>query len=574
MGCGGVGVGSMPCLRVWEAVVDEVAFGRYRLVELIGQGSMGQVYRAHDTVIGRDVAVKILPVELALVEGYRERFRREAHRVARLTEPHIIPIHDTGEIDGRLYLVMPVIDGEDLSRLLKRDGAIPPSRAVGVIDQLAAALDTAHGAGLVHRDVKPSNALVTGRDFVYLIDFGIAHDMAGTKLTQAGSTVGTLAYMAPERFAAGVVDARADVYALACVLHECLTGRQPFPGASAEQQITGHLTLPAPAPSRLNSAVPGGFDEVIAKGMAKDPERRYHSAAELARAARHALGAPAVSGVRAVTAGPSPDPTVGMVPLAADTVGPADAGFTDQSVPLVDTVVGGGRSRWRVLGIAALVVVVVLTGGGVYFAVKHSSTAATGTTTAPPAPAVTVATMDALLLSDAEINTATGTAAMAVIAAVTTLGDNSVSPPECLPVAGALQAKAYAGSGWIAAHGQAFQEPSGQYPHAFDGIVLFPSAQTAAAFFTASSKSWPACSNRGYSFPDAGANAQRTVGPVSITDGTISATNVTEGGNGLACQHALTASGNVVIETLFCGYNTADQAVRIAHQLAAKVPRS
>lgn len=134
--------------------MDEVAFGRYRLVELIGQGSMGQVYRAHDTVIGRDVAVKILPVELALVEGYRERFRREAHRVARLTEPHIIPIHDTGEIDGRLYLVMPVIDGEDLSRLLKRDGAIPASRAVGMIDQLAAALDTAHGAGLVHRPMR------------------------------------------------------------------------------------------------------------------------------------------------------------------------------------------------------------------------------------------------------------------------------------------------------------------------------------------------------------------------------------------------------------------------------------
>jgi serine/threonine protein kinase len=176
-----------------------MAFGRYRLVELIGQGSMGQVYRAHDTVIGRDVAVKILPVELGSVQGYRERFRREAHTAARLTEPHIIPIHDTGEIDGRLYLVMPVIDGEDLSHLLKRDGAIPPPRAVEVIDQLAAALDTAHAAGLVHRDVKPSNALVTARDFVYLIDFGIAHDAAGTKLTQAGSTVGTLAYMAPER---------------------------------------------------------------------------------------------------------------------------------------------------------------------------------------------------------------------------------------------------------------------------------------------------------------------------------------------------------------------------------------
>lgn len=134
----------------------------------------------------------------------------------------------------------------------------------------------------------------------------------------------------------------------------------------------------------------------------------------------------------------------------------------------------------------------------------------------------------------------------------TALGDNIVSPPECLPVAGALQSKVYAGSGWIAAHGQALREPSGQYPHVFDGVVLFPSAQQAAAFFDLSSKSWP----------------------VSITNGTISATNVTEGGNGLACQHALTASNNVVIETLFCGYNTTAQAVRIAQRVAAKVPRS
>ena len=602
--------------------MDEVSFGRYRLIELIGQGSMGQVYRAHDTVIGRDVAVKILPVELGLVEGYRERFRREAHTAARLTEPHIIPIHDTGEIDGRLYLVMPVIDGQDLSLLLKQDGPIPPARAVGMIEQLASALDTAHAAGLVHRDVKPSNALVTGRDFVYLIDFGIAHDEAGTKLTQAGSTVGTLAYMAPERFTAGVVDARADVYALACVLHECLTGLRPYPGSSVEQQITGHLTLPVPAPSRLNSAVPGGFDEVIALGMAKDPEQRYQSAAELARAARDALSAPPTPGPTPTTAGPPADPTVTTAPSAGDRA--------QQTVPLVNAAVTGPRpaaaepapavgapmwggggawpggqpppllppppppaapgehNRWRVLGIATLVVAVVvavLTAGAIYYAINHSTKPAPTTTTAPraaprtattalPGSAVTTANMDALLLTDAEINTTMGTTTMKVIATVTTLGDNNVSPPECLPLAGALQSKVYAGSGWVAAHGRALREPSDQYPHVFDGVVLFPSAQRAAAFFTASSKSWPACANLGYTFiDDTGQTEQRTVGPVSVTNDTISATNTTEGGNGLACQHALTASNNVVIETLVCAYKLTDQAVRIAQQVAAKVPR-
>ncbi len=269
--------------------MDEVAFGRYRLLSVIGQGAMGKVYKAHDTVIGRDVAIKVLPPELATEPGYEERFRREAQTAARLTEPHIIPIHDTGEIDGRLYLVMPVINGIDVHSLLKRDGPMSPERAVKVIEQLGAALEAAHEAGLVHRDVKPSNALMTRREFVYLIDFGIAHDAAATRLTSTGMMVGTMAYMAPERFSAGAADARADVYSLACVLYECLTGATPYPGDSLERQIAGHLTLDPPQPSSVSSAIMAGFDEVIAAGMAKNPDQRYQSARDLATAAHHAL---------------------------------------------------------------------------------------------------------------------------------------------------------------------------------------------------------------------------------------------------------------------------------------------
>jgi serine/threonine protein kinase len=150
-------------------------------------------------------------------------------------------------------------------------------------------LDAAHEAGLVHRDVKPSNALMTRRDFAYLIDFGIAHDAAATRLTSTGMMVGTLAYMAPERFSAGAADARADVYSLACVLYECLTGATPFPGGSLEQQIAGHLTLDPPQPSSVSSAITAGFDEVIAAGMAKNPDHRYQDAGALATAARRAL---------------------------------------------------------------------------------------------------------------------------------------------------------------------------------------------------------------------------------------------------------------------------------------------
>jgi serine/threonine protein kinase len=268
--------------------MDEVVFGRYRLLSLIGEGGMGKVYKAHDTLMDRDVAIKVLPPELATEPGYEQRFRREAYAAARLTEPHIIPIHEAGEIDGRLYLVMPVIGGIDVNSLLRRDGPMSPQRAVHVIEQLAAALDAAHAAGLVHRDIKPSNALIASGDFTYLIDFGIARDADATQVTKTGAIIGTLAYMAPERFTTGIADAQADVYSLASTLHECLTGTQPFPGNSAEQQIAGHLTLDPPKPSSVNPAVPPAFDGVIARGMAKKPADRFSSAGELASAARAA----------------------------------------------------------------------------------------------------------------------------------------------------------------------------------------------------------------------------------------------------------------------------------------------
>ena len=267
----------------------DTQFGRYRLIELIGEGGMGKVYKAHDTAIDREVAIKVLPPDLGNESGYRERFRREAQTAARLNEPHIIPIYDTGEIDGQLYLVMPVIDGIDVHGLLERDGAMPPQRAVRVIEQLAAALDAAHNQGLVHRDIKPSNALITPNDFIYLIDFGIARDAASTQLTSTGAVVGTLAYMAPERFTTGTGGPSSDVYSLACMLYECLTADQPYPGKSIEQQIASHLYSDPPRPSECFPTVPVGFDDVIARGMAKSPDLRYQSASDLAGAARVAL---------------------------------------------------------------------------------------------------------------------------------------------------------------------------------------------------------------------------------------------------------------------------------------------
>jgi ABC-type amino acid transport substrate-binding protein len=271
--------------------MEGTPFGHYRLLSLVGDGGMGQVFRAYDTVTDRVVALKVLPGHLAADHTFRQRFLREAQVAAGLTEPHVVPIHHFGDIDGQLYVDMRLIEGQDLAAVIARAGPLDPVRTVAILEQVASALDAAHAAGLVHRDVKPSNVLLTGADFAYLIDFGIARGVGQTSLTSTGSMIGTFAYMAPERFDAGDADPRSDVYALAAVLFECLTGRLAFPGDSLEQQIAAHLVRPPPLPSAVAGGVAARFDEVVARGLAKKPDDRYQSCGELVNAARHALSA-------------------------------------------------------------------------------------------------------------------------------------------------------------------------------------------------------------------------------------------------------------------------------------------
>lgn len=264
-------------------------FGRYRLQNMMGQGGMGEVWRAYDTATNRTVAIKLLPPQLATDQTFVQRFRREAEAAAQLNDPHIIPIHNYGEIDGRLYVDMRLVEGRDLEEKLA-NGPLPPHRAVHIIEQVAQALRAAHKVGLVHRDVKPSNILLDEDDFAYLIDFGIARGADDAGLTGSREMIGSWHYMAPERLMAQDADARADIYALTCVLYECLTGNRPFPGDSLESQVTAHLTLPPPRPSSTRPDLPPDFDAVIAKGMAKEPAERYQTVTELAAAAQ---GAPA-----------------------------------------------------------------------------------------------------------------------------------------------------------------------------------------------------------------------------------------------------------------------------------------
>jgi serine/threonine protein kinase len=271
--------------------VEGTPFGRYQLIELLGRGGMGEVWRAHDTTIDRVVALKMLLPHYAKDPDFDKRFRREARAAARLDEPHVVPIHDVGEIDGRLYVTMRLIDGVDLDTLL-RTGPLQPERAVHIIEQIASALHSAHRVGLVHRDVKPSNILLADNDFAYLIDFGIARAADDTALTSEGSTIGTWAYMAPERFQTGDVEPSSDIYALACVLYQCLTGEPPFPGNTLEQVAVGHMIAPPPRVSETINTVPRALDRVIETGLAKQTTDRYPTAVEMAAAARHALTEP------------------------------------------------------------------------------------------------------------------------------------------------------------------------------------------------------------------------------------------------------------------------------------------
>jgi serine/threonine protein kinase len=315
-----------------EDAVKGTPFGRYRLVELLGRGGMGEVWRAHDTVTDRVVAIKVLPANLSEDEDFQRRFRREAHAAARLDTPHVVPIYDYGEIDGRLFVSMRLINGRDLNTVLA-DGPLEPARAVRIIDQVAKALHAAHKLGLIHRDIKPSNILLDDDDFAYLIDFGIAHAADETRMTKSGNMIATFAYIAPERLDPRTEeDARVDIYSLACVLYQALTGEPPFAGTTTAHLIAAHLNTPPPRPSTIQPTVPPQVDEVIATGMAKDPDQRYVTTVELADAARGAITVP----ISRPTPSPPTLPATEQAPLPAT-----------QQAPLPPTQQAGDRVTRR-----------------------------------------------------------------------------------------------------------------------------------------------------------------------------------------------------------------------------------
>jgi hypothetical protein len=276
-----------------DLTTDTVLAG-YRILEPIGRGGMGVVYRAEDVALDRLVALKVLAPGLVGQEEFRRRFLREMRLAASIEHPNILPIYRAGEDHDLLYLAMRYVDAQDLRELLRR-GPLEPRRAVWIVEQIAQALDAAHARGLVHRDVKPANILLTapvtgGREHAYLVDFGVARPTAvDSSLTSGDMIVGTLAYAAPEQLTGGAVDVRTDGYALGCVLYECLTGRPPFTADSNQALIFAHLQAPPPSVRAARPELPPAIDAVVARALAKDPAARFPSCGALATVARQAI---------------------------------------------------------------------------------------------------------------------------------------------------------------------------------------------------------------------------------------------------------------------------------------------
>jgi len=278
-----------------EQLTPELApgsvFAGCRVEEVIGHGDMGVVYRAEELALQRRVALKLILPEHSGEERYRERFRRESQVAAAIDHPNVIPIFDAGDEHGVLFITMRLVEGTDMRALIAAEGQLEPLRTGRIVRQVGAALDAAHACGMLHRDVKPSNVLLAREDHVYLSDFGLAKQAAAAGgLTRQGSIIARAEYVAPEQVLNQRVDARADIYALGCLLFEALTGEAPFARWQGGPAALAHVDAPPPSPVDLRPDLPREFDAVVRRAMAKDPNERYPSAGDLGQAALVAAG--------------------------------------------------------------------------------------------------------------------------------------------------------------------------------------------------------------------------------------------------------------------------------------------
>lgn len=341
---------------------SQLVGGRYELGELIGYGGMAEVHRGRDIRLGREVAIKVLRADLARDPSFLNRFRREAQSAAGLNHPSIVSVYDTGEdigADGTAqpFIVMEFVEGRTLRDILKSEGRLPPSRVMEIVADVAAALDFSHRAGLVHRDVKPANVMITPTGAVKVMDFGIARAVADSSatVTQTANVIGTAQYLSPEQARGETVDARSDVYSTGCLMYELLTGVPPFQGDSPVAVAYQHVRENAPAPSSRVPDLPAAVDSIVMKALAKNPLNRYQSAGEMRADLQRALADQPVS-AEAVMTDAERTQFISRTPVPVP-IPPRQAYQEDE---------GGRRNVWVWV---AIVVAVLLVLGGAAFAI-------------------------------------------------------------------------------------------------------------------------------------------------------------------------------------------------------------
>lgn len=339
--------------------------GRYEILDPIGSGGMGRVFRATDHVLGRSVAVKILAPHLGSDPRFVERFRREAHAAARLSHPNVVSVFDLGEDEDTRFIVMELLEGRTLQEVLHDEGSLPVRRAVDIAVAVAEALGVAHEQGIVHRDVKPANVMLTRTGGVKVMDFGIARALGDHALTETAATLGTAAYLSPEQAAGGRAGPRSDLYALGVLLFEMLTGRPPFAGGSPVAVALQHVQRAPERPSSIAPSIPPAVEAVVLRCLAKDPEDRPSSASDMAASLSAALETdpPGEGG----TASAAPGTTER---LSAPPTMPLPVHGTPEALPPVRAGGGGPspRPRWPWLILLAVVLVLALVVGMVLFA--------------------------------------------------------------------------------------------------------------------------------------------------------------------------------------------------------------